>query len=337
MLLLAAGLELLPSVASAHGATGAPGISTLWTWEFDPYALVPGVVAATLYMRLVARVNALHPGAPVQKRRIVSFYLGLATFVIAVASPIAVYDDDLFSAHMIQHMLLVFAVPPLLLLSAPMTLLLRAAQPRLRRRWLLPLLHSTGLKILLFPVVTWLAFVVTLWGTHFTQIYDEAVQNLWLHRLEHFFYVGTALLFWWPIVHVDPGPWRIPHPAKIMYLALAMAQLIFFSLVLVSVFQLRGEWTYVGTVGPDRPAGWSSAHVDHGRHGVHRGHTAGRLRHDAHRRARNGATGAARSRAPERLRRVPAMTHAARTRGGLAATDRGGGRGSNGRVTGWTM
>lgn len=234
LLLLAAALALVPSVALAHGATGAPSISTLWNWEFDPYALVPGVVAATLYMWLVARVNALHPGAPVPQRRIVSFYLGLATFFIAVASPVAVYDDDLFSAHMIQHMFLVFAVPPLLLLSAPMTLLLRAVRPGVRRRWLLPLLHSTGLKILLFPGVTWLAFVVTLWGTHFTPLYDEAVQNLWVHRLEHFLYVGSALLFWWPIVHSDPGPWRIPHPARILYLALAMAQLIFFSLVLVS-------------------------------------------------------------------------------------------------------
>lgn len=234
VLLLAALMALVPTAALAHGSSQAPGVSTLWTWEFDPYALVPAVVAAALYMWLVARVNALHPGTLVPRRRRVAFFLAIGAFLLAVASPIAVYDDDLFSAHMVQHMLLVFAVPPLLLFSAPVTLLLRAVQPETRRQWLLPFLHSRALEILLFPVLTWLAFVITLWGTHFTPLYDEAVQNLWLHRLEHFLYLGTALLFWWPIVHVDPGPWRIPHPARILYLALAMAQLIFFSLVLVS-------------------------------------------------------------------------------------------------------
>ena len=234
VLLLTALMALVPAAALAHGASEAPGVSTLWTWEFDPYALLPAVIGTSLYLWLADRVNARHPLTPVPSRRIIAFFLAIGAFLLAVASPIAVYDDDLFSAHMVQHMLLVFAVPPLLLFSAPVTLLLRAVQPEARRRRLLPLLHSTGLKILLFPLVTWLAFVVTLWGTHFTPLYDEAVQNLWVHRLEHFLYVGTALLFWWPIVHSDPGPWRIPHPARILYLALAMAQLIFFSLVLVS-------------------------------------------------------------------------------------------------------
>lgn len=231
---LAALMALGPATALAHGASQAPALSTLWTWEVDPYALLPVVVGTSLYLWLVHRVNARHPLTPVPRRRTVAFFLAVGAFLVAVASPIAVYDDDLFSAHMVQHMVLVFAVPPLLLFSAPMTLLLRAVQPETRRRRLLPIVHSKALEILLFPVLTWLAFVVTLWGTHFTQIYDEAVQNLWLHRLEHFAYVATALLFWWPIVHVDPGPWRLPHVARIMYLALAMAQLIFFSLVLVS-------------------------------------------------------------------------------------------------------
>lgn len=233
-LLLAALMALVPAAALAHGASEAPGVNTLWTWEFDPYALLPVVVGTSLYLWLVDRVNARHPLTPVPRRRTVAFLLAIGAFLVAVASPIAVYDDDLFSAHMVQHMLLVFAVPPLLLFSAPMTLPLRAVRPETRRRLLLPFLHSTALEILLFPVLTWLAFVVTLWGTHFTPIYDDAVQNLWLHRLEHFFYVATALMFWWPIVHIDPGPWRLPHLARIMYLALAMAQLIFFSLVLVS-------------------------------------------------------------------------------------------------------
>ena len=192
---LGALMALVPAAALAHGSSQAPSVSTLWTWELDPYALVPAVVAAALYMWLVARVNALHPGTLVPRRRSVAFFLAIGAFLLAVASPIAVYDDDLFSAHMVQHMLLVFAVPPLLLFSAPVTLLLRAVQPETRRQWLLPFLHSRALEILPFPVLTWLAFVITLWGTHFTPLYDEAAQNLWVHRLEHFLYLGTALLF----------------------------------------------------------------------------------------------------------------------------------------------
>ncbi len=225
-LLAAAGIALVPGLAFAHGgASPAPGPSTLLTaWEFDPLFLVPFGGIAWLYYAGVRRVAAMHSASRFPRRRVVYFALGMAVMALALMSPLATYDGDLFAVHMWQHVLLTMVAAPLLLLGAPITLALRAVSLRSRRRVLLPMLHSRPLKVLSFPVLAWVLFAVTMWWSHFTPLFNAALDNPWLHRMEHTWYLSAALLFWWPVLNADPGPWRMNHPTRLLYLFMQMPQ-----------------------------------------------------------------------------------------------------------------
>lgn len=227
---------LAPSIALAHGPLQPePSFSRLFTgWEFDIFFLGPLALVVWGYWSGVRHVNRKHPLSPVPRRRVVFFGLGVLALILAISSPMAVYDTDLFAAHMWQHMLLTLVAPPLLLLGAPITLALRASSPRVRRQYLLPILHSFPVKALAFPVVAWIIFAATMWGSHFLPIFNAALENIWLHRLEHFWYVSAALLFWWPVVGADPSPWRMPHPIRMLYVFLQMPQNSFLALAIYS-------------------------------------------------------------------------------------------------------
>jgi putative copper resistance protein D len=135
---------------------------------------------------------------------------------------------------MVQHLLLTLVAAPLLALGGPVTLALRASSGRVRRRWILPVLHSRVLRILAFPVVAWVLFAGVMWGTHFSPLFDLALENRWIHDLEHVLYLGSALLFWWPAVGVDPAPWRLAHPVRILYVLLQMPQNTFLAVVILN-------------------------------------------------------------------------------------------------------
>lgn len=217
-LLLAAPFPVL-----AHG-TDAPAPtfpSVLLAWRFDPLAIAMLVIVGGAYAWAVRRVNRAHAGNPHPVHRSWLFGGGLAAIGVALLSPIEAYEGVLFSVHMVQHMLLQLVAAPLLLLGAPVTLALRAAGPRLRRG-LLVVLHSRLVALISFPLVGWLAFAAANFGWHFSPLYNEALDNTWLHYAQHATFVVTAFLFWWPAVGVDPARWRLPHPARLFYLFLAM-------------------------------------------------------------------------------------------------------------------
>jgi putative membrane protein len=123
-----------------------------------------------------------------------------------------------------QHLLLTMVAAPLLLLGAPVTLALQASSARVRHRALLPVLHSRTVKAISHPIVAWSLFAIVMWASHFTPLYERALENEAIHGLEHLMYLAAALLFWWPVVGVDPSPSRISHPARILYLFLSMPQ-----------------------------------------------------------------------------------------------------------------
>jgi len=158
---------------------------------------------------------------------------GLGTIGLALLSPIEAYEGALFSVHMVQHMLLELVAAPLLLAGGPITLTLRVASPRARKR-LLAILHSRVVRVISFPVIAWLVFAAVNWGWHFSVLYDQALENPSLHYLQHATFFGAALLFWWPVIAVDPGPWRLPHPVRLLYLFLAMPQNSFLGVALLS-------------------------------------------------------------------------------------------------------
>jgi len=232
---VAAATGVLAAPVLAHGdeppAPQLPGV--LLAWAFDPIPILGAALAAIAYLWAARRVAAAHPGNPPRTWRSVAFLSGLAAIVVALCSPIEAYEGQLFSVHMVQHMLLELVAAPLLLLGAPVTLTLRVASAPVRRS-LLRLLHSRVLAVLTFPLLTWVLFAAVNWGWHFSELYNQALENVALHYLQHATFLVAALLFWWPVVAADPGRWRLPYPVRLFYLFLAMPQNSFLGVALMS-------------------------------------------------------------------------------------------------------
>ena len=234
-----AALALLAAapVALAHGSSPEPPtgvVDLLTSWSFDLSLQVPLLAVLGAYLWAVRHVNAAHPANPVPRGRVAAFVAGIAVIEIALASVVERYDTTLFSVHMVQHILLTLVAAPLLALGAPITLLLRVVRGEFRRRWLLPVLHSRAVRVLAFPVVAWVAFAGVMWASHFSPLFDEALEQPLLHQFEHLLYMGSALLFWWPVVGADPAPWRMALPARMLYVFLQMPQNTFLALAIYS-------------------------------------------------------------------------------------------------------
>jgi putative membrane protein len=214
-----------PALALAHGAVPAepPTLANLVLgWHFEPTVAVPLALAGLGWLALVRRVRRLHPEHPVATSRSLAFLGGLVAIAVALMSGIESYDTTLFSVHMVQHLLLVLVAAPLIALAAPITQLLRAAPRSFRTRVLLPVLHSNAVAAVSHPVVAWLAFALVLWGSHFSPLFNAALEDRTAHDVEHGLYLASALLFWWPVVGLDPSPRRLGYPARALYLLLQL-------------------------------------------------------------------------------------------------------------------
>ncbi len=203
------------------------GVLTAWT--FDPTVVAALLATAVLYLRGVRRVR--RPDRKLANRA-ACFLGGLVVLWLALQSPIDTYADVRLSTHMVQHLLLTMVAAPLLVLGAPVTLGLRASSAAFRHRWLLPLLRSWPVRLLSVPVVSWAQFALVLWASHFSPLYEAAVRSDGVHALEHLLYVASAVLFWSPVVGIDPSPKRLTHPARLLYLFLAMPQASFLGLAM---------------------------------------------------------------------------------------------------------
>ncbi len=208
--------------------------TAITAWSLEVHVWLPIVLLALVYRLGVRKVAREHPGNPVPRRRVLAWYGGLAALFAALQSPIATYDTTLFSAHMVQHLLLMMVVAPLLVLGAPITLLLRVASPAARKRVLLPMLHSRAARVISFPVLAWVVFAGVMYGSHFSPLFDAALENSFVHLAEHALYLGAGLLFWWPVIGSDPSPWRMPHAARVLYVFLGMPWSSFLALAIFS-------------------------------------------------------------------------------------------------------
>jgi putative copper resistance protein D len=228
------------SNVAAHGVVteGPPTVAGLiFGWTFEPLTVIPLVAAAVAWRVAVRRVDVAHPANPVPRARSVAFYGALLAVAVALDSGIARYDTTLFSIHMVQHLLLTLVAAPLFVLSAPITLLLRLASPETRQRRILPVLHSRVVRAVSFPVVAWVLFAGVMWGTHFSPIFDRALEDPLIHDLEHVAYLAAGVLFWWPAIGLDPAPWRMSHPVRAMYVFMQMPQNTFLAVAVLNAEQ----------------------------------------------------------------------------------------------------
>jgi putative membrane protein len=182
-------------------------------------AAVPIALAALLYGWGVLRVRRAR--RPFPPRAIVLYALGLAALAGALLGPLDGLADGALSWHMVQHLLLVSVVAPLLLLGAPLRLAL-AGLPARPAGVLARALASPPLRVLTHPAFAWLQFAAVLYGTHFSPLYEAALENEGVHALEHILYLSSALLFWQPLLAVAPAPHAPAHPVRILALFLAL-------------------------------------------------------------------------------------------------------------------
>lgn len=167
--------------------------------------------------------------------RTLSFLSGLALFSLAVQSPLAVHDE-LAWFHSAQHLLVMMVVPPLLVLGAPITLLLRTVSPRARRE-IVAILHDPAMKKMSGPVAG-IGLTVEYHGTMFlvmlTGLYGLSLEREWVHIGVHSYLLACGLLFWMPLVGRDPAGFRPSHRAKLVMLAAGVPASILLGLLMRS-------------------------------------------------------------------------------------------------------
>ena len=159
--------------------------------------------------------------------RTLLFLLGLAALLGSLASPIDAIALELFSIHMLQHMLLLVVAAPLLLAGAPVRPLLRGLPLAIRRTVIRAIARNTAFRGLVHavrrPLVAAALYVVGLYAWHVPTLYDAALDRQGIHILEHLWFLTTALIFW--SVVIDPVPFRatLPYAARIPFLLLVGA------------------------------------------------------------------------------------------------------------------
>ena len=173
----------------------------LLSWSVDPTVLagIAGLAAAYAWL-LRHRGATLETWSPMSR---VYFSAGLVVLLLALESPIDVGGDRyLFSLHMLQHLLLSMAVPPLLLLGLP-------------ARWL------AWNRFRVHPIVASLVFNGVLVTWHLPFLYQATLTNEGIHVLEHLSFLATGVLFWWPIIAPAKAPFGLSPIGKIAYLGFA--------------------------------------------------------------------------------------------------------------------
>jgi putative copper resistance protein D len=210
-----------------------------WFTEFQWDVILAFACAAAVlvYVRWALRLRRRGDAWPVG--RTISWCLGILVLFWATNGGAAAYGHVLFSAHMVQHMILAMVVPLFLVLAAPVTLLARAVPARKDdsrgpREWVLALVHSAFGRFLANPVVAAVLFAGGMIVFYFTPLFELALTtyagHLWM--VAHFTLVGY--LFANALIGVDPGPSRPGYPLRLVLLFATMAFHAFFGVTLTS-------------------------------------------------------------------------------------------------------
>ena len=171
--------------------------------------------------------------------RAVLWVAGLVLLAYVTSGGVNVYEQYLFSAHMGAHMALTMAVPVLLVPGAPVTLAARAIRPRKDgsrggREWILLAVHSKFASIIANPIVAAVLFAGSLWVFYYSPLFRWSM----LDHIGHEWMIGhfliTGYLFVQSLIGIDPVPYRLPYPFRLLLLLGTMAFHAFFGLALMS-------------------------------------------------------------------------------------------------------
>jgi putative membrane protein/putative copper resistance protein D len=224
---------------SGHGMTMDLPPFTLGhglAWSPEPFFLTACLVALALYAGGVLRLVRRGDGWPAG--RAVAFAAGVLTVMVAMCTGLNDYGMVMFSVHMVQHMVISMLSPILLLLGAPITLALRALPVAGRgrtgpREILLKLLHSRLMRVVTHPAFTIPVFIASLYGLYFTPLFDTLMGSRAGHLAMMVHFLAVGLVFFWPIMGVDPGPHRPGYVLRMLELFAGMPFHAFFGIALM--------------------------------------------------------------------------------------------------------
>lgn len=166
---------------------------TLWrfmlvAWDFD----LSIVIGCAALLAVYFGANRFRAG-----REALWFTGGVLALLLALVSPLDPLSDTyLFSAHMLQHLILVLIVPPMLLLGISRSLAEQIIAPR-------PIARVQS--VLGNPMVAWTIGNTVLWIWHLPVLFSATLANEGVHIFEHLCFLVSATIFWWPLLSPIPG------------------------------------------------------------------------------------------------------------------------------------
>ena len=199
--------------ADASPTRGTPPMTLaadafLRSWPVDPWLDLALLLPAAIYVRGWLALRRRDPQVW-HGGKLAAFLGGLAALFLALGSPIEPFGAFLLQVHMIQHLLLMMVAPPLLWLGAPLFPMIRGLPRPIRTYWLLPVLRSRSVRRffgrLSHPAPALALYVLTTWLWHVPKVYEVALRSGGWHRLQHLCFLGSSLLFWYPVVRPYPS------------------------------------------------------------------------------------------------------------------------------------
>ena len=231
--------ELTPAEILTGSKLPPEPTALTWITTFKPDLIWLLVTAALAGFYLLGVRRLKQRGDSWSVGRTVSWLSGVALLFYITNGYFNAYEQYLFSAHMLAHMLLTMGVPVLLVPGAPVTLLARAVAKRQDdsrgvREWVLWAVHTKYAQFLSHPIVAALLFASSLVVFYFTPIFNWATREHVGHEWMIVHFVITGYLFVQALIGVDPGPKRFGYPQRLILLIATLAFHAFFGLALMT-------------------------------------------------------------------------------------------------------
>jgi putative membrane protein len=195
--------------------------SFLLAWDFPPVVCTTLALTAIIYTRGWFRIRKTRP-VQFPTWRLLCFLAGIVSLVVAIASPLDTFSDQLLVMHMAQHYVLMSIAPPLVVLSAPVVPMLRGLPKWIVRKIAGPLLRLRPLRALFHGLgrlrVAWLLMNLSYLAWHVPAAYELALAHENIHEVEHGIFFFTSVIFWWPIIKPWPSRFTRSRWAILPYL-----------------------------------------------------------------------------------------------------------------------
>ncbi len=245
----AAGPPSRTEVLIGYDLVDAPtALRLLLDWRFNRIFGTGALVLAAAYLAGVRRLR--RRGDAWGAGRTIAWLCGCAALLVATSSGIGRYGPAMFSVHMAEHMILSMLVPILLVMGGPVTLALRALRPAGRagppgpREWLLAGVHSPWARFFTHPLVALPVFVGSYYGLYFSGLFAAALPVHAAHVAMNLHFLVTGLLFFWPLIGIDPSPRRVPPAARLGIVFASVPFHAFFGVALMSAATVIGGGFY---------------------------------------------------------------------------------------------